>query len=651
MRYSAFVSYNHRDKAWARWLHQSLEKYLIPKHLRGKEAPFGTIGSRLPPVFRDREELASSSDLAAAVKAALAEASTLIVVCSPNSAQSKWVDEEVMTFIDSGRRDRILCVIVAGEPGSADLESECLPPALRTGSEPLAADARKDGDGKALARLKLLAGILDVPFDELRQREAHRRHRRLAWLAGASTAGLVLTSGLAVFAFVSRAQAIEQRRVAEERRVTAERTVDFVKSMFKSSDPSEARGETMTAREVVDRGARQLDAGLEDQPTVKAELGATLAEVYAALGLYHRSEEVIDQSLKIRQPQAVTTARQFAALGETKFQLGDYRGALEAFRRASAIAPREGEEEALASRILVGLGQTQSALGNEATSEGALQRALQIDRQRGLAGQSDVARDVEASAVNKFFLGDLDTSAKLTAEALAMRLRLEGPASPSVADDRNLLASIAHQRGQLSLAEALYRENLSWDEKVLGKEHPDLAITLNNLARVLVEQRNFRDAGVLLERAIDITRRQRGDAYDDLAYMLGSMAIVRRSQGRASESEDLLREAIAIGRKQHHASLAPNMVELASLLCDRRRFAEATDLLVNAGPIMKADYPDDAWRSAWLRLTQAQCLFDQGGKSAAREIVASDLPTISARWPAGSYYREQAESLRKSLGA
>ena len=209
------------------------------------------------------------------------------------------------------------------------------------GSEPLAADARKDGDGKALARLKLLAGILDVPFDELRQREAHRRHRRLAWLAGASTAGLVLTSGLAVFAFVSRAQAIEQRRVAEERRVTAERTVDFVKSMFKSSDPSEARGETMTAREVVDRGARQLDAGLEDQPTVKAELGATLAEVYAALGLYHRSEEVIDQSLKIRQPQAVTTARQFAALGETKFQLGDYAGALEAFRRASAIAPRE----------------------------------------------------------------------------------------------------------------------------------------------------------------------------------------------------------------------------------------------------------------------------------------------------------------------
>src|SRR5690348_15903042 len=99
MRYSAFIRYNHRDKAWARWLHQSLEKYVVPKHLRDREGPFGPIAARLPPVFRDREELASSSDLAAAVKAALGESATLIIICSPNSAQSKWVNEEVKTFI------------------------------------------------------------------------------------------------------------------------------------------------------------------------------------------------------------------------------------------------------------------------------------------------------------------------------------------------------------------------------------------------------------------------------------------------------------------------------------------------------------------------------------------------------------------------
>ena len=92
MRYSAFISYNHRDRDWAVWLHRALERYGVPKRLWGRPAPWGEIGNRLPPVFRDRDELATSSDLASSVKEALAESAFLVVVCSPNSARSKWVD-------------------------------------------------------------------------------------------------------------------------------------------------------------------------------------------------------------------------------------------------------------------------------------------------------------------------------------------------------------------------------------------------------------------------------------------------------------------------------------------------------------------------------------------------------------------------------
>src|SRR6185295_12209563 len=106
--------------------------------------------------------------------------------------------------------------------------------------EPLAADARPNADGKRMATLKLLAGILDVPFDDLRQREAQRRQQRLLYLAAASTVGLLFTSALAAFAFYSRAEAIEQREIAERRTLTAERTLDFVKSMFRVADPTEA---------------------------------------------------------------------------------------------------------------------------------------------------------------------------------------------------------------------------------------------------------------------------------------------------------------------------------------------------------------------------------------------------------------------------
>jgi hypothetical protein len=164
MRYSAFISYNHKDRQWARWLHQALETYSVPQHLWGRDAPFGVVARRLPPVFRDREELASSADLASSVQAALAESATLVVICSPNSARSRWVNEEVSTFISSGRAHRILCIIVAGEPHAPDPAEECLPPVLLSDGapEPLAADARKDADGKQIAKLKLLAGILEV---------------------------------------------------------------------------------------------------------------------------------------------------------------------------------------------------------------------------------------------------------------------------------------------------------------------------------------------------------------------------------------------------------------------------------------------------------------------------------------------------------
>src|SRR5580700_10569510 len=114
MQYSAFISYNHNDKREAGWLHRALETYRIPRRLRGRETPLGPLGSRLPPVFRDREELAASPDLAQSVRDALEVAGSLIVICSPNGARSQWVNEEIRAFTALGRRDRIQCLIVGG---------------------------------------------------------------------------------------------------------------------------------------------------------------------------------------------------------------------------------------------------------------------------------------------------------------------------------------------------------------------------------------------------------------------------------------------------------------------------------------------------------------------------------------------------------
>ena len=94
-------------------------------------------------------------------------------------------------------------------------------------------------------------------------------------------------------AIKQRSEAIKQRDIARQKSLTAERTVEFVKSIFTVSDPSEARGASITAREILDRGAVSIQQGLEREPTVKAELGTTLGEVYTNLGLLHDGDRLI----------------------------------------------------------------------------------------------------------------------------------------------------------------------------------------------------------------------------------------------------------------------------------------------------------------------------------------------------------------------
>src|SRR5712692_7263851 len=119
-KYWAFISYSHQDKAWGDWLHKALETYRVPKRLVGRASRDGTVPKRLFPIFRDREELPTSSDLGANINDGLRQSRYMIVICSPKSAVSRWVNEEVKTFKALGREDRILCLIVDGEPNASD---------------------------------------------------------------------------------------------------------------------------------------------------------------------------------------------------------------------------------------------------------------------------------------------------------------------------------------------------------------------------------------------------------------------------------------------------------------------------------------------------------------------------------------------------
>ncbi len=645
MLYSAFISYNYRDVRWARWLHRGIETWRVPPRLLGRDGRFGPVAARLPPVFRDREELAASADLGDAIRAALEQAATLIVICSPAAVASRWVNEEIRQFTALGRRDAIRCLIVAGEPHAADPAQECLPPALfeNGGTEPLAADLRKGQDSRSAAKLKLLAGILDLPYDELRQREAARRQRRLAVLAAASSIGFVAMAGLAVTAVVARNEAVVQRQLAEKRTMTAERTTDFVKSMFEVSDPSEARGESITAREVLDRGARKIATGLQAEPVVQAELGVTLGEVYGSLGLYRQSDRILNWAGTIRHDQPGVTARQLLGLADSKRRLGEYAAAIALYERGIAIVrhPESGRADLL-PRLLVGRGEALTALDRFVPAEAAIREALALDGARLGAGHPDVARELEALGLNALYAGQYAEARPLFERALGIRRQTEGELSPSVADNLNNLASVAYMQRDVTAAERFYRANLVVDEKVLGPEHPDLATTLNNLARMLLERRAFVEADALLQRAVRISLRERGAGHDDMAFQFANLALAEQGVGRHAEAEAYFEKALVAARAHQHRNLGPILVDLGNLRCQMGREAGGMRLIDAAMPVLAKDYPDDPWRTAWARNVRGECLWRGGRPAEGAQLVRDSGAVLAQRWSAQSYYGAEA---------
>ena len=234
-RYKAFISYRHvePDRAIAKWLHKSLETYRVPKDLQKKGLP-KTPGR----VFRDEEELPASSDLSNEINSALESSEFLIVVCSPRVVESIWCDAEVKKFKDMGLHDKIIALLIEGEPKDSFLPSLCeIRKHVIKGDgtkieeieaiEPLAADIRPRKDQsqkelKHLAKLRILACLLGCKFDDLRKREIKRKQRFLIQVATFLVFLIILLSGLTFWALKEQNIANEQRKIAENQKVKAD---------------------------------------------------------------------------------------------------------------------------------------------------------------------------------------------------------------------------------------------------------------------------------------------------------------------------------------------------------------------------------------------------------------------------------------------
>ena len=655
-KYRAFISYSHRDESWAKWLHRSLETYRIPKHLVGRQTEFGDVPERLAPVFRDRDELPTATNLGETLTRALQQSACQIVICSPAAAKSRWVNEEILAFKRLGREHRVFCLIVGGEPGAsaspATADDECFPNALiykigadgqltDTRGEPIAADARPRKDSKQDALLKLVAGMLGVGLDELKQREAQRRHRRMMALVTASVAGMAITSGLAAAAWLARNEAERERVRAETEAETARQTTRFMVDLFKVSDPSEALGNKITAREILDKGAARIDQELADQPSIQATLMDTMGTVYTSLGLYGSAIPLMRKALEKRrslsaEPDA-EVAQSLNHLGEALALNADYPEAEQRLLEALAIR-REllGELHPDVAATYTSLADVMSYTGEYAKGEPYIKEALRI--RKALYGEvhADVAESIGDLGVNYGERGDFQQAEVYLRQALALQRQLHPTVHPDLAEAMNNLAWALMGLNQPEQAEPLYRLSLEMNRQLLGDAHPGLAAILNNLAHVLQSRGDYAGAERAYREALVMNRKLLGESHPEIAVLMSLLGSVVYKKGDHDAGIQLMRDSLSMGRSElgsEHPNVAGTASDLAYLLTLEGDYADAQQLIDESLAIRRkvlgAEHPRvGSALAVKANLLVAMGRFEEAGQAAreAERILALSLP-------------------------
>ncbi len=403
-----------------------------------------------------------------------------------------------------------------------------------------------------------------------------RRHR-----AGVAI-GLALITILIAATLITARQAHiaeQQRRRAEAESERSERVSELLVKIFEVADPGEARGNTITAREVLDRAADQLD-DLEDQPADLAAMAETMGRVYRGLGLLEPAGRLLTTSLEHRRalwgddhPEVATS---LALLGEVRYDQGRLTEAMELVSAALDMRRRLlGEQHAATLASLNDLAALKFHLGELGEAEELLR--LNLETRRRLLGDehADVANARDNLATVLVKLGRIEEAEVLFREALDLRIRLHGQDHPDVTSTLGDLAAMLHSAGRSEEAEPLYRQVLADQIRVLGDDHIRVALTSANLAALLLNLGKGQEAERLLIRAIEIQRLRRGPESSNVSYPMMTLAdLYRNDQEDWERAEKLYREALGIRRKSlspEHPDLAAPLEGLARLELARAR--------------------------------------------------------------------------------
>jgi tetratricopeptide (TPR) repeat protein len=415
-----------------------------------------------------------------------------------------------------------------------------------------------------------------------RARRFVRRHR----VGVAASALLVLALVLGVVGTtVGLVRARRAEAQAREDAAAARQVSDFLVDLFEVSNPGEARGSTITAREILDRGSTRIRDELTDQPQLQARLMSTMGKVYESLGLYNAAKPLLEQALQVRETLFGTdhpdVAESAGRLGDLYRLQGRHDAAEPLLKRALAIRERRfGADDPAVAESLTNLAVLYENAGRYAEAEPLYQRALAI-RERPGGDEAGLARTLQNLAILFARQGKYPEAEPLFQRTLDILERLHGADHPDVGTALNNLAIVYKLQRRFAEAAPVYERAIAVRRKALGPRHPSVADTLNNLGNLYLEQEQHAAAEPYYREALAVYEQALGPSHPSLARTLDNLAQLLARQGKATEAETTYKRALAIRQqalRADHPELATNLFNLAELYHDQRRVAEAERL-------------------------------------------------------------------------
>jgi non-specific serine/threonine protein kinase/serine/threonine-protein kinase len=372
-----------------------------------------------------------------------------------------------------------------------------------------------------------------------------RRHR---FGVGVAVAAVILLVAFAV------TMALQARRIAKERdranreAAASERVTDFMAQMFKVSDPGQARGNSITAREILDKASNGIDTGLANDPQLQARMMNVMGTVYENLGLFSQAEALFRHALEIRR----------ASLGDKN------KDTLQSIYSLAEVLTWTGSVTEAEKLCRESFEARKSVLGSE---------------------HRDTLTSMSWLAWILFIEGRYPEAEKLDRDTIEIARRVLGPRDNLTLSALSRLGIVLGEEGKYPEAEATLRQVLEDRRQRLGLENTDTLASANNLANLLANEGKNAEAEKLDRDTLPIYRRVFGTDNRKTLMVVENLAIAVKNQGRYVEAEQLERDALEIERNKFgldNRSTLIAMSNLAETLMKEGRYPEAEQLLRQA---------------------------------------------------------------------